>query len=145
MSEPTKLRKLTRSQQRAFVIKTLKAQGMLCPLCGKEIDYKIPREAVLDHDHETGECRGVLHRSCNGAEGKIANAAGRWGAKSMSYDKIIPYLENLVAYLKQPGLGWVYPEHKTPEQLADKRRIAKNEAAAKRRAKIKAKELLVGK
>lgn len=140
----TRLRKLTRSQQRAFVIKQLKAQGGLCPLCKLPIDHTIKREAVLDHDHETGECRGVLHRSCNGAEGKIANAAGRWGAKSMQYSKIVPYLENLVKYLKQDGLGWIYPEHKTPEELADKRRIARNEAAAKRRAALKAKELMRG-
>lgn len=136
------LRKLTRSQQRAFVIKTLKEQGGLCPLCNHKIDHSIPREAVLDHDHETGECRGVLHRSCNGAEGKVANAAGRWGAKSMRYSDIIPYLERMVEYLKQPGLGWVYPEHKTPAEAAEATRIKRNKQAVRRRAEVKAKELV---
>lgn len=136
-----KLKPLARSQQRAFVLKTLKAQGGLCPLCEQPIDYKIPREAVLDHDHDTGECRGVLHRSCNGAEGKVANAAGRWGAKSMDYADIVPYLENLVEYLKRPGLGYEYPGHKTEEQKAEARRIRRNKLAAQRRAKQRAKEI----
>lgn len=136
------MRKLTRSQQRAFVLKTLKDQGGLCPLCKLEIDPKIPREAVLDHCHETGECRGVLHRSCNGAEGKVANAAGRWGAKSMEYSKIIPYLENLIEYLKSPGLGWIYPEHKSKEEAAEAARIKRNKQAVRRRAVAKAKELV---
>lgn len=135
------LRKLTRSQQRAFVLKTLKEQGGLCAICELPIDAKIPREAVLDHDHETGECRGVLHRSCNGAEGKVANAAGRWGAKSMQYSAIVPYLEKLVAYLKKPGLGYIYPEHKTPEEKAEMQRVKRNKQAAQRRARAKVKEL----
>lgn len=137
-----KLRKLTRSQQRAFVLKTLREQGGICPLCKLEIDHTIPREAVLDHDHVTGECRGVLHRSCNGAEGKVANAAGRWGAKSMEYPQIIEYLKNLIAYLESPGLGWIYPEHKTAEQRAEAARIKRNKAAVRRRAEQRAKELI---
>lgn len=137
-----KLRKLTRSQQRAFVLKTLREQGGICPLCELPIDHKIPKEAVLDHDHDTGECRGILHRSCNGAEGKVANAAGRWGAKSMDYSAIIQYLKNLVAYLEKPGLGWIYPEHKNPEERAEAARIKRNKAQVKRRADIKAKELV---
>lgn len=136
-----KLRPLARSQQRAFVLKTLKEQGGLCPLCELPIDPKIPREAVLDHDHDTGECRGVLHRSCNGAEGKVANAAGRWGAKSMDYAKIVPYLENLVAYLKREGLGYMYPGHKTSEERAEATRIKRNKQAAQRRARVRAKEI----
>lgn len=136
-----KLKPMARSQQRAFVLKQLKAQGGVCPLCLLPIDYKIPREAVLDHDHETGECRGVLHRSCNGSEGRVANAAGRWGAKSMQYSAIVPYLERLVAYLKQPGLGYVYPGHKTPEEQAEATRVKRNKQAAQRRAKAKAQEI----
>lgn len=37
------------------------AQGGKCLVCGKEIGY----DACVDHDHETGMIRGLLHRSCN--------------------------------------------------------------------------------
>lgn len=111
-------------------------QNNLCPLCGKHIDLKIKGEGVIDHDHDTGEIRGVLHRSCNAAEGKISNAAARWGAKSASYADVIEYLVSLVAYLRQPGAGIIYPMHKT----VDEKRDAVNKKARERRAAVKAKQ-----
>lgn len=132
------MRKLTRTQLRGWSISHLtNAQGGLCPLCGKPIDYSTPREAVVDHDHDTGEIRGVLHRSCNAAEGKVSNAAGRWGAKSTSYADIVPFLENLVQYLKSTGTGLMYPGHKSPEEAAEAKRVKRNKAAAVRRAAAK--------
>ena len=131
----TTLRKLARSQMRSWAARHLKtAQGGLCPLCGKEIDLTIPREGVIDHDHDTGEIRGVLHRSCNAAEGKIANAAARWGAKSSSYSDIIAYLKSVVQYLEASGTGMMYPMHKTD----DEKRDARNAKARAKRAEIKA-------
>jgi hypothetical protein len=123
---------------RSFVARWLQEQNGLCPLCGQHIDLRIKGEGVLDHNHDTGECRGVLHRSCNAAEGKVSNAAGRWGAKSAAYADIIPFLENLVAYLKAPGKGMVYPMHKT----ADEKREATNAKARLRRAEANAKKKL---
>lgn len=108
--------KLARTQQRAWLRKQLAAQGGLCPLCLLPIDLSIDREGVIDHDHETGECRGVLHRSCNSCEGKVKNAIGHWGTKKVDMSLIVPYLERLVAYYKQPGLGVIYSQHKTPEE-----------------------------
>lgn len=135
----TALRKLARSQMRSFAQRHLKTvQGGLCPLCDKPIDMTIPKEGVLDHDHDTGEIRGVLHRSCNAAEGKIANAAARWGAKSSSYTDIIEYLERVVAYLKSEGTGMMYPMHKTPEE----KREVRNARVRKVRAANRAKQLI---
>lgn len=129
--------KLSRTMMRSWVARHLSTvQNGLCPLCGKHIDLKIKGEGVIDHDHDTGEIRGVLHRSCNAAEGKISNAAARWGAKSASYADIIRYLESIVGYLKRPGAGVIYPMHKT----ADEKREAVNKKARERRAEIKAKQ-----
>lgn len=124
------MRKLARSQMPSFRVRKLKEQGGLCPLCGKPIDLKIKGEGVIDHDHDSGEIRGILHRSCNAAEGKVANAAGRWGAGGMAYGLIIPWLENMLAYLKQPGCGMIYPTHLTD----DEKRLKRNANARKARA-----------
>ena len=142
MTKP--LIKLSRSAMRSWTIGHLKTkQGGNCAICGKPISLQVmgnTSDYVVDHCHETGEIRGVLHRSCNAAEGKVTNAAGRWGAKSTKYSDIIPFLQQLVQYLENSriyGTGLMYPDHKTPEQKADKARIKRNTAAAMRRAKMK--------
>jgi hypothetical protein len=139
---PTKerpMQKLSRTMMRSFVARHLKTkQEGKCPLCDKEIDLTVKGEGVLDHDHDSGEIRGVLHRSCNAAEGKIANAAARWGAKNSSYAAVIAYLKRVVSYLEAPGAGLIYPMHKT----ADEQKDAKNAKARANRAAAKAKVAL---
>lgn len=124
------LRKLARSTMPSWKVSQLRKQGGLCLLCMKPIDLKIKGEGVVDHDHESGEVRGILHRSCNAAEGKVANAAGRWGAGGMSYVLIVPWLKNLIRYLEQPGCGVLYHTHETPEE----KRLKRNKAAREARA-----------
>lgn len=136
MSEQ-RLVKVPRTGLRSFMLRHLQqVQGGLCPLCGKPIDITIKGEGVTDHDHETGRIRGILHRSCNAAEGKISNAAARWGAKSNSYDAIIPYLESVTAYLKAPATQFIYPLHKTADEKKDDRNRKAREARAAAKAKV---------
>lgn len=132
---------------RSWTIGHLKSkQGGLCAVCKKPIDLRVmgnKSDYVVDHCHESGEIRGVLHRSCNAAEGKVVNAAGRWGAKSTKYSDVVPFLKQLVEYLEQAqleGTGLMYPDHKTPEEKAQRARTKRNTAAAIRRAKQKVKE-----
>lgn len=139
-------RKLPRSSMRAWTISTLKTkQGGLCAVCLKPIDVtKMGRDSdyVVDHCHETGVIRGVLHRSCNAALGKIDNAAGRWGAKSMLYSDILPYLKKVVAYYDTCNANpsnLIYPDHKTDEQKAEAKRAKARKASALSRAKAKLK------
>lgn len=135
--------KLSRSQTRSYTMKLLKEQGGICPLCTEPISMAVgaghKTDFALDHCHETGRIRGVLHRSCNGAEGKVANAAGRWGAKSMESKAVLAFLERLVLYYKVPLKNYIYPSHKTAEEAAEATRVKRNKAAALRRAQIKAK------
>ena len=131
-------RKLTRSQLRPLGMRMLQEQGGVCSLCGRPIDLSVKGEMVIDHDHETGQVRGALHRSCNAAEGKVANAAGRWGAKSMSYGAILPWLRNLLAYLEREPQPYIYPTHMTE----DEKRVAANAKARRTRATRKAREVV---
>lgn len=131
--------KLARSAMRAYAHKLLKEQDGLCPLCVKPIDLTIKGEGVIDHDHDTGRIRGLLHRSCNAAEGKIANAAARWGAKSSSYADIIEYLRSMVEYLTRAPKNLIYPMHKNADEKKDDR----NRKAREARAAIKAKRELL--
>lgn len=103
-------------------------------MSGRPFDMANLKDAVVDHDHVTGEIRGVLLRSANAVEGKVKNAVARWGGTGEDYSKIIPYLERLLTYLKSPGTGMMYPTHQT----ADEKRIAANAKQRERRAAAKA-------
>lgn len=132
------LRKIARSQLRPLALRMLAEQGGVCALCGNPIDLTIKGDMVVDHDHVTGQIRGALHRSCNAAEGKVANAAGRWGAKSMDYAAIRPWLQNLLDYLKKPATPFIYPTHQTE----DEKRIARNAKERRTRATRQARKLV---
>lgn len=136
---PLRMRKLSRAMMPAWKQRHLKIeQDGNCALCGKFVDLTIEREGVVDHDHDTGEIRGVLHRSCNSGEGKVANAAGSWIAKSMKYSAIIAALKQLLAYYERPGTGMIYPTFVDAETQARKSKDKRNLAAQTRRAQIKA-------
>ncbi len=123
-------RKLTRSQLRPLSLRLYAEQGHACALCGLPVDLTEKGGLVVDHDHDTGRVRGALHRSCNSGEGRVANAAGRWGAKSMQYSAIIPWLERLIAYLKKEPTDFIYPTFQTEEE----KRVAKNAKERRSRA-----------
>lgn len=136
------LRKLARSQMRSWAMRHLKTeQNGLCPLCHQPIDMTIKGEGVIDHDHDTGRIRGILHRSCNSAEGKVSNAAARWGAKSSAYPAIIEFLKSTVMYLEGEPTEMIYPMHKTPEEKAAAQLAKRRVRAATKRASARVKEV----
>lgn len=137
------LRKLTRGQLRSWAIGHVRnVQGGLCGICKQPLTFSVmgaKSDYVVDHDHNTGEIRGVLHRSCNAGEGKVAGAAGRWGAKTTQHGPMVAWLKGLLAYYEQPGTGCQYPGHKTDEERAEIARHKRNIQAATRRAAQKVK------
>jgi len=46
--------------------KLLRSQNGMCPICGKKLLlWPEVRPPSIDHDHRTGEVRGILCQSCN--------------------------------------------------------------------------------
>ncbi|NNK81912.1 MAG: hypothetical protein HKO92_02190 [Flavobacteriaceae bacterium] len=71
-----------------------KKQKGICPICEIYIEKE---DIVLDHDHGDGNCRQVLHRSCNSFEGKIKKDYTRYvSGKGISF---VNALQNTVKYL----------------------------------------------
>lgn len=137
------LRKITRGQIRSVAMKLAKEQGGVCLLCGGALDFSIKGvkgdSVVVDHCHITGRIRGALHRSCNGGEGKVASAAGRWIVGSMqSSADIANALRRVADYLDREPTDLIYYSHKTEEEA----KAAQNAKRRRVRAQRKAREVI---
>lgn len=119
------MQKLTASQIKARREALREAQLNACALCG---EYVAPDEAVLDHDHKAGHCRGVLHRGCNAMLGHIENNRPRHkllgGRLKRMLAAVFEYIHK--DYSDQP----LHPTHRTEDQKRERR----NTQARKRRA-----------
>lgn len=124
--------RLKQSEIKEYRERLLKEQKSICPLCNTRI---AKHEATLDHDHETGKVRQVLHRSCNQSEGRILS----WAKRSRSKDpkefvrQLVKYWE--VEYNRNPD----HPQHLSESERELKRLKAKlrrlKSPAAKQRTK----------
>ena len=122
-------RKLKSTEIKTLRLELLKKQNHICPLCNQVIPED---DAALDHNHENGMVRGVLHLGCNGAEGRILKAFVRSGASKRT--DIKDFLTNLLEYYRiheQDPSGLLHNTHLTPDER-------KAKAAKRRKAKAKA-------
>lgn len=118
--------RLTAGQVAAYRANLLIQQGNKCALCGQAL---LPKEAVLDHDHKTGHIRGVLHRGCNTALGRIENNAPR--DRLTVEGRLAAWAAGLAAYTQ--GSYTHLPLHHTYRTEAEKRAL-RNTRARKARA-----------
>lgn len=125
------MRKLKRTEVPAYKALLYTQQRGRCLLCGGKLPPETAKQA-LDHNHFTGEVRGLLHMGCNKIEGSVLHTIGTWGGVGKDYSAVLPVLRNLIEYLESPGQGVIYHLHKTPEE----KREADN---AKRRRQYAAK------
>lgn len=122
------MNKLKAPEVAAFRLQVLAAQGGRCALTGKPL---APADAVLDHDHKTGECRGVLSRGANTMLGKIENHRRIAGLSSDA--DLARMLAGVVQYISTARLGVRYPTHRNPDEARERR----NKKARARRAAAK--------
>lgn len=64
-------------------------------------------DAVLDHNHNTGMVRGVLHRQSNAWLGKIENSWKRFG--SFSAVDLSSALKNVCEYIDKGDTDYLHP------------------------------------
>lgn len=105
-------------------------QNGRCPLCTLAFPFS---NATLDHDHVTGQVRGVLCRMCNRAEGKIKNAA-RSAAKG---HKVKDYTGRVIMYWLKHEVnvtGLLHPLHRTDDEKRELRNKRAREARARKKA-----------
>lgn len=123
-------KQLKRSQIESVTKQLVARQGGRCAVCGRP--FTRTDGTCLDHDHETGYIRGVLHRSCNGIEGKVKTLARRSHKGVSSYEFII----GLGKYLEKhstPQLPYIHPEHVTEDMKREMRNKKAREARARKR------------
>lgn len=120
--------RLTSTQVKPTRLALLTKQSGRCQLCGLPCSAD---EAVLDHNHNTGAVRGVLHRGCNSLLGKLENNAARYGVRDIGIfaNGVANYLRMHITNIT----GYLHPTHKT----VDEKRVLRNKRARTRRALIK--------
>ena len=77
----------------------LAAQGGVCAICGRP-----PRDDIslhVDHDHETGQVRGLIDFRCNNALGDFDDDAARLAAAIRYLDRHDPETQRLTQQIKQ--------------------------------------------
>lgn len=120
------MQKLKASEVAAYRTTLLNEQNGHCALCGDRIEAG--DVAVLDHDHKTGHCRGVLHRGCNSMLGVIENGRARYGLLGGRLGRMLAGIFNYIHAIHEHRP--LHPTHRT----ADEKRVRTNKLAAKRRA-----------
>ena len=123
-------RQLKTSEVEGVLKQLVARQGNKCGVCG--LPFTRTDGACLDHDHNTGYIRGALHRSCNGAEGRVKTKA-QMGHKGVTAEDYVIGLGKYLEQHKTPKIPLLHPLFKTEDQA----RLLRNAKARRARAKKK--------
>lgn len=68
----------------------LEAQEYNCAICRGPINMEVGHQksfdgVTIDHDHDTGKVRGLLHRLCNSWLAPLEHNDGEWMASALAY------------------------------------------------------------
>ena len=108
-------------------------QNGVCPICGKDLTRVAPINQIIDHDHDTGYVRAVVHRGCNRVEGSVWNTIQRWG-KASGFIEVLGTMQRLINFWNlhsTPQTDFIYYNHKTAAEKraaynTKKRRVRKD-------------------
>ena len=103
-------KRLTWSQIKLVSDELIKRQAGVCEICNKRFNSR--DSAVLDHCHETGLIRGLVHRSCNTGEGKVRVKAN-WSHKDVSSTDYLIGLGKYLEKYKNKPRELLHPSWKT--------------------------------
>lgn len=109
----TKEKRLTWRQVKLITKTLVEKQKGICDICGYTFNDR--DGIVLDHCHETGLIRGAIHRSCNGAEGKIRIKAN-WCHKRINKTDFIIALGKYLEKYKENPRNFLHPNHLNKEE-----------------------------
>jgi len=76
-------------------------QGGRCAICGIGFDIESWKSVVVDHDHMTGEARGLLCRSCNSTV-RYFDSALRRGSRPPTVGRSLLLGKRILDYLGGP-------------------------------------------
>jgi hypothetical protein len=106
--------RITRAQLDEVREMLLVKQNYLCALCRQPFNSR--DWAVVDHDHYTGLIRGVIHNSCNGAEGNLIVKANLCHKGVKPYPFLISLGEYLRLHTETPQTRMIHPLHHMPNE-----------------------------
>lgn len=101
----------------------LEQQNFLCKICNQPLS---PENSTLDHDHKTGYCRAVIHRSCNSLLGSIERGMKRFG---ITKEQLIGIGQNIGMYLE------IQTEHIHPVHISKQNKKLKRKSSQKKPVK----------
>lgn len=132
--------KLKASEVPQFKKELMEKQGYKCPLCGGSLKAVTPVNRVLDHDHQSGFCRAVVCRGCNGAEGKILGVISGYGKAGNNRYFQLQWLRNLLTYWEthqKPQTDRIYHLHKSEAEKKEARNKKARLAYARKKKEVK--------
>ena len=116
------MRRITAKELPEIKKELLRKQGNKCPICGQSLLMVPSKDQVVDHCHDRGYIRAVLHRGCNGAEGKVRGVMSSWARSGHSELVLIAALRKMADFWETnmtPQTEYIHPKHLTgPQRMA---------------------------